>query len=192
MINLLPEEEQIIVKKELEIKARSLFLFCFLIFLIAILLVVTIFNLYWLGERENLEIKLAGFSKEIEQIENSFLMKEKEKIEKNLDVFEKNLENQNYFYSSLLKPLAELTPDQVYFKSITVSYPTVLSKKKKKTKKQERKLKVTLTGYAPNRIILLEFKENLEKADWVTNFYFPPSNWIEEKDINFYLTFDLK
>jgi len=193
MINLLPEAEQAVIKKELKIKIRSCFLFCCSIFLISLFLIVAIFDVYWLGEKEDLKIEFNSLSKAISHLENSSSMKEKERIEKNLSIFEKNLESQTYFYSFLLKPLSQVTPASIYFKSLSVTYSSPFSKKKKKNaKKNERKLNVSLTGYAPNRIILLELKENLERADWVTDFYFPPSNWIEDKDINFYLRFNLK
>ena len=48
---------------------------------------------------------------------------------------------------------------------------------------------ISLSGYAPNRETLLEFKKNLEKK--FPNPYFPPQNWIKSKDIDFQVNFQI-
>lgn len=51
--------------------------------------------------------------------------------------------------------------------------------------------KVTLTGYAQFRETLLTFREALQKDSAFTNVYFPPSNWVKQKDITFSLRAEL-
>jgi len=61
-------------------------------------------------------------------------------------------------------------------------YLTTLSYKKED-------LQISLSGYAPNRENLLEFKKNLEKE--FPNPYFPPQNWIKSIDIDFQVNFKI-
>jgi len=157
--------------------------------LLSIFLCSLIFYFYYLGEKEGAEIELKTLQQEITSLEKASLTKERTRIEKEIDIFEKNLKNQKSFYSDILKPISLAIPQNIYFKELSVSLPKTYSKKEGVSKKDI--FSARINGYAANRTVLLELKENLSKASWLNNFYFPPSNWINDRDIDFYLTFDI-
>jgi hypothetical protein len=182
------------LEEERRAKIKNLImLFIFFSFL-SIFLCSLIFYFYYLGEKERLEIDLKTLKQEIGFLEKSPAVKEKIRVEKELDIFEKNQKDQKSFYSGILEPISEMVPQNIYFKELTISAPKILSTKESARKEaitQKEKLSAKINGYAANRTALLELKENLSKADWISNFYFPPSNWINDKNIDFYLTFDI-
>ncbi|MDP2821038.1 MAG: hypothetical protein Q8O39_02455 [bacterium] len=189
MINLIPEEEKIILEEERGSKIKNLFLIFIFFCLLSIFLCSLTFYFYYLGEKEGKEIELKTLQQEIGYLEKSSLTKERTRVEKEIDIFEKNLKNKKAFYSDILKPISLLIPQNIYFKELTISLPKTYSKKETTSRKEG--LSARINGYAANRTVLLELKENLSKAPWINNFYFPPSNWINDRDIDFYLTFDI-
>lgn len=190
MINLIPEQEKAFIEEIKKSKARNLILMFLFIFLLSIFLFSLIFYFYFLGEKEKTEIEYKSIESEIVHLEQSQLIKERNRIEKQVFVFEEKLSDKKFFYSKILDPLSKLIPKNIYFKELSISSPKVLSNKKIISK--ENILSVRIGGYSPDRQSLLRLKEALESADWIINFDFPPSNWINDRDINFYLNFEIK
>lgn len=50
--------------------------------------------------------------------------------------------------------------------------------------------KVELSGFAAERVSLVEFKENLEMCPDFLNVDFPSKNWLMAKDIEFNINFE--
>ena len=57
---------------------------------------------------------------------------------------------------------------------------------------KENSREFSLSGFSPDRESLLQFKDNLEKMEDFEKIYFPSSNWINPKDINFLASFRIK
>lgn len=53
-------------------------------------------------------------------------------------------------------------------------------------------VKVDISGVSDTRESLLAFKQAIESEPMVASSHFPPDNWIKPKDINFYLTLEIK
>jgi len=190
MINLIPEEDKVFIKEIKKSKVRNLILMFLFIFLLSILLFSLIFYFYFLGEKEKVEIEYKSIKNEIAYLEQSQLVKERNRIEEQILVFEEKQKNKKFFYFEILKPLSKLIPKNIYFEELLISSPKVLSNKK--IISREGVLSVRINGYSPDRSSLLKLKENLEKTEWIVNFDFPPSNWINDEDIDFYLNFEIK
>lgn len=57
---------------------------------------------------------------------------------------------------------------------------------------QKSDKQISLSGFSLQRETLLELKKNLEQAESLQEVYFPPSNWIAPKEVNFYITFKVR
>jgi len=53
------------------------------------------------------------------------------------------------------------------------------------------KRSIQLMGFAPTTEDLLAFRTSLEKNAMFSNFFFPPSNWVDPVDIDFSFTFEV-
>lgn len=178
MINLLPpQEKKELVKEEkyrlvLILGILSLF---FLIFLFLVLLAV--------------KINISGVAKIqrtlIESEEIKFMGAEAKDLEKEIKLINQNLLKLNTFYknqpnfASLLEKISATLPEKTYLNTLSLT----------PVPKEERKFLVSLGGYSPDRELLFEFKKRLEAKAEFEEIYFPLSNWVKLKDINFSATF---
>ena len=58
-------------------------------------------------------------------------------------------------------------------------------------KKNTGKIIVAISGVSPTRDNLLEYKNNISKEPAITNVLFSPESWINPKNINFSVAFDI-
>ncbi len=160
MINLLPEKEKIILRRE----RTYLILFVSLVlFLIGtcIIAIETFFAIKIL--KDNLSIYSASMINQKEFIE---------KIKKiNFRLITINeIQNQYIRINPILISLAEITPDNTKIKFFSFS-----------GEKKEFKIK----GWAKTRKELLEFQSNLEKSEFFKEIEAPLSNLFRQEDIEF-------
>ncbi len=174
MINLLPKKNK---KELLEERNRNMILIlCFLVlfFIVSLTLVFVIINTYiydqikisnsFLKESEQQEIKTETqeLEKEIKQANDSF---------KKLDSFYSN----KVYFSDIIKEISAIFPQNFYLSNFSINA-------------NDQKVTVNLSGFAPLREDLLSFKESLETR--FDNVFLPASNWVNKKDVDFYITFE--
>ena len=182
-INLLPPE----VKTELELeeKWKQIFLLGLLslIFLVCLSLILISINIYISGEADSRKILL-------EQREKEFRTPQTQALQKNLATFNQTLSQLDLFYqkqfnvSDVLEIVSELLPAGTYLTNLSC-VPQVSTKDGWKTS-------CSLSGFCPNREILLDFKDRLEKEKSFGEVSFPPVSWVKPADINFSVTFKAK
>lgn len=179
MINLLPSQQ----KKEIkEIKIRNLifiwefFLICFLIFISFSILIVRIF--VW-SEIDIAKIDLAEREKEIALFE--YFEKKAESFNSLVSEIYSFYQTQRKF-TTILEEISQTIPQGIVLYNLKFSIPG----------KKQDPLSVFLSGFAPNRELLLSFKENLENRQNFFEIYFPLEGWISQENINFTVQFKIK
>ena len=184
MINLLPPKE----KEELSLEGNKKLVIVLgnlvLISLVCLILILFSLKFYILKEISYQKIVLDNTEKKYQA---SNFLSFKEIIQK----YNANLVKIDNFYkkeikvSDILKTILEVPrPEGLYFENISVE--------NNKNGTENKKTKVTISGISKTRDNLLIFKENIENSKTIENVYFPPSNWVKNKDINFYLTLETK
>ena len=72
---------------------------------------------------------------------------------------------------SLLEDLSQLTPATIYFEEFSFTQPLL-----------------KIVGFSATREDLFQFKKNLESYPKITDLYFTPSSWVNQKNVEFALT----
>jgi len=175
MLNLLPPQQ----KRELKLNLLNQAVIRVAISIIFMILVLVLLLLI---ARAIININLTKTEKELSFWQSRAEIKELEILEKNIKELNKNLiflnglyQNQNKF-SSFLENLTRDVPVDIYFDSVSLGESGAIN----------------INGYAPTRNTLINFKNVLEKALYVSDFNFPISNLTQATDINFGLNFKLK
>lgn len=178
MINLLPPLEKQNLKLEEKNRLISILAILFLIFLIFLILIFLSINFYLWGELESQRANLESKEKELKTTEIQSL---EEKIEKlNLTLSQLNsFYQKNISLAAILEKISKILPQRTYLTNVSIT-------------PHEKELSFGLSGFAPNREILVELKQNLRSQADFEEIYFPPSNWVNPSDIDFYLTFKIK
>jgi len=78
--------------------------------------------------------------------------------------------------TSILGKISQTLPQEIYLTALNFNPQTS---------------QFSLTGFSPNREILLQLKENLEKTEGFKEVYFSPACWISATDINFAVNFKI-
>lgn len=91
--------------------------------------------------------------------------------------------------TAVLERLASLKPEGIVFSVFSYTAPTVVA-----VGDQQRQdpAKISVSGFAPTRDVLLEFREHLQNDSSFQNVQFPPSNWVSPFDITFSFTASLQ
>ena len=178
MINLLPPKQ----KGELLLREQQGLILIlgilFLSFLLSLSLILLSIKISLSGNLEIQKMTLEEREKEI-----SFNQELEEKIKNSNQL----LSDLTSFYQSqfnltqILEKISGLLPSGTYLTNLNLN-----------PLQTEKGIQVSLSGFCPNREILLSFKENLEREGSFSEIYFPPENWLKPKDINFIVTFKLK
>lgn len=176
MINLLPPEEKSKLWEEKQLRE-------FLILAVTFLSALVCFGLILFLIKLDLETKLVFQQTILEQRKKEFNSSEAVEVENEVLFLNKLLEEAATFYqeksylTDVLEQLSQAIPEEISLN--VLSY--------KQSNKQ-----VSLSGIAPDRETLLKLKENLETNPNFEKIYFPSSNWISPKDINFLVSFVIK
>lgn len=175
MLNLLPFQQKRELKLNLLNQAaiRVAISIIFMILILALLLLIA---------RIIININLIETEKELSFWQSRAEIKELEILEKNIGELNKNLiflnglyQNQNKF-SSFLENLAKDVPVDIRLDNVFLGESSA----------------VNISGFAPTRNALINFKNVLEKAPYVSEFNFPLSNLTKATNINFRLSFKLR
>ncbi len=176
MINLLPPEEKEILLKERQF--REILILEVLIFLFFVLFILILFSI---------KLELKGeilFQKAV--LEQKQLISESSKIkalEQKINSSNQVLSRLTAFYqddfylSDIFEEISKTIPSRMYLTNFSYN---------------REKKEISLSGFSPNRQILSEFKENLEKSSRFNKIYFPASNWIKPADIDFFVSFEIR
>ena len=100
----------------------------------------------------------------------------------NLVMLTNSFYENNLNLSQILEKIEKTIPGGIYLKQFSLG-STVREK--------EKRVQFTLSGYAPNRDRLLEFRENLKNEEGISEVNFSPTSWIEPTEINFTVIFQL-
>lgn len=185
MINLLPpqEKENLLLEKKKTMIVILWFLILF--FLLCLILILFLIEIYSQGRVDAQKIISAEAKKEATQSEIKNI---REKISSaNATLAGLNSFYQKKFYfSDIIQKISELLPSGTYLTNLSIAFYFV-----EKEDVKEKGIKVSLSGYAPTREILLEFKKNLGGENDFKEVYFPPSSWVKPADIDFLATFEI-
>lgn len=185
-INLLPEKEKKVIKKEKNWKkAFSILVFVLIFFLILAFTLASFRNLIIKKiEATSAQIKQQKARMEDTQMED--FEKLTEKVNSTLfsanKFLNKNIEN--YIF---IEDLIKYIPDSIYITSI--SFNKKIEVKNKKTKEKEMFVVFDIKGTSKTREELFNFKERLEEKSNLRDIKFRTSSWVEPENAEFYLEF---
>lgn len=177
MINLLSPEQKKELLQEERYKLVLILGLLIVFFLASLSLVLLSIKINISGEAQSQKIL-------VDSEEEKFKISEIQKLEEEIKSINQNLEKLNTFYKSqpnlteLLEKISKILPQNSYLTTFTLVSPA-----------KEKKIKISLGGYSKTRELLFEFKKGLEAEPDFKEIYFPPSNWIKPKDIEFLATF---
>ena len=154
MINLLPPENKEEFLREKNWKIIMILGINLLLILICFSLILYAINIFILGE---LNSQIIIYQQKEREFENSKIYE----IERSLKIFNESLLKLDYFYQDrfngekILEEISEVIPSEISLANLSLNFKDG----------QEKKVECVLSGFSPNREILLNFKENLEKKD---------------------------
>lgn len=175
MINLLPQEEKKGLLAEEQFRITLVLGFLFLVFLFSLTSLLFSLKTYIKTQVDYEKEKASQYLREVEGEEAQALKRKildfNSDLSESVSVFEEQV-----FLTDILEKISQLLPEGTH--STSFYY-------------QKEVNEVRLLGFSPNRSSLFELKKNFEKEDWIKEFEFPASNWIEPEDIEFNLSFKL-
>jgi Tfp pilus assembly protein PilN len=195
MINLLPLEK----KQKLLSKKRTILIVIFfvLIFFFLSCLALMLFSIT-IYSQIDIESKKILFSAKEKELNKSEIINLQEEIgETNLGLKKINsFYDREIYISETLEKISQILPEEVYLTNFSAKYyfkEVVVQLKEKKDNKEEKfGVEFSLSGLALNREILILFKQRIEKEEDFTEVYFPLENLLEQKDIDFTITFKVE
>ncbi len=181
MINLLPtaEKEKLLLEKKKRIVIILWILVLF--FLTCSILILFSIKTYIQAQVKSQQYLLLEVKKEGEQSEIQNLQEEISLINLSLARLDFFYRNKVYF-CDILEKISQTLPQELYLTNLSV-FPY--------SKEESKGIKISLSGFSPTTETLFEFKQNLEQEPSFKEISFPPSNWIELTDIDFFVTFEI-
>ena len=195
MINLLPEKNKQALLMERNRKITYILCFLVVFFLLILTLLLFIIRIY-------LNEKIVSSEIFLTESQNQLSGSEIIEIQNRNEIANKSFSKLNIFYnrkvyfSEVVEKISNILPEDFYLTNLFIDLDV------KETKKSnddgsvridvDRNVLVTLSGFAPVRERLLDFKNNLEKEERFKDIVFPSSNLIKKENIDFYITFKIK
>jgi hypothetical protein len=180
MINLLPPEEKALLsletKKRLAIVIWSLFMF----FVVCSILILLSIRFYLRGQVDAQKIILQEAEKRSGQSETQDYKEKFNSFNKTLAELNSFYNKKDYFYE-ILERTSRIIPEDAYLTGISANFYNIEG--------ESPSIKVDLSGYIPNRERLFELKKIIEKEKDIKEVSFPPTNWVNPVDINFFINF---
>lgn len=165
MINLLPPQEKLKLKKE---KSLNIILnIGFLVFCLLLSLALILSSIFFY-----LRGKLV--------LEEEILETTRTELR---GAREKNLEEEIEFYMAAAEEINKFEKGQTSLVDLFGKIREALPRGSRLSNFSYDGESISLSGYCPRRSDLLSFKEELEKE--FAKVYFPSSNWVKAEDINF-------
>lgn len=193
MIDLLPPKEKGIFLAEQEKKIIIILWFLILFFVVCLILILLSIRIY-LNSQTGFQGSLLA------ENEREFLKSEAQEIQDKIELGNSKFIVLNSFYdhkiyfSEFLEKISQTMPQTFYLTdaSFIFSEEKIKDKNGKKTGEIERKVAILISGLAPLREDLLQFKKNLENQEEFKEISFPASNWVEATNIKFHVTFKVR
>ncbi len=176
MINLLPPQQKEELKREEKWKLTLILGIIFLVFLLYLFLIILSIKIYISGELASQKILL-------ETKEKEFKTPEIQEFQKKITALNQNLFKLDSFYQNqpnltkILEKISTTLPSGAYLTRLSW---------------QKETSQIELFGFTPLRESLFELKKNLEKEKDFEDIYFPSTNWVKPKEIDFYVTFKVE
>lgn len=173
MINLLPPQYKIEFRQEENFRLILTLGILILFFLVSLILILISVKIYLWEQVETTKI-LVNLEEKYFQTPETKVLQEK------IRLANQNLSKLNSFYqgrtdsTEILEKISETLPSGIYLTNFSW---------------QKSTSQIAISGFCPNQKTLFEFKKNLEKQKEFSEVYFPLSNWIKSKDIDFDATF---
>jgi len=178
MINLLPPKEKTILSLEQKKKMVVILWLLFLFFIVCFILILLSIKFYLQEQVEYQKIILEETKERIEQSEIKNLQEEFNSF--NILLTKLNsFYQQKVYFGEVLEETSKILPKEAYLTNISA------------TKGEASVIQIALSGFIPTRESLFEFKKNLEKEKSIKEVSFPPTNWVNSVDINFFVTFKI-
>lgn len=178
MINLLPPKEKEVLLMEKNKKVAIILCSLPLFFLVCLILILFSIKVYLGGQIDVQKSSLAKSQKE-------FLESEAQEFQEEIKLANSKFKELSSFYKKkiyffeILEKISKTVPDTFYLTNLSLSFS------------KEKDIMISLSGFAPLREELLGFKKNLEDHEDFKDISFPPANWVEAKNISFYVTFKI-
>jgi len=178
MINLLPPIEKQNLLEEEKWKMILIIALIVFIFFISLILIFLSIKISISSQVETQEVALS-------QVEKEFNKTEIQNFQKEINQTNQTLLKLNTFYqektnlTEFLEKISNLLPESLLLTQISIS----------PIEKEKNKFQISLSGQAPFVENLLDFRENLKAESQFSQIYFPPSIWVETKDIDFNINF---
>ena len=182
MINLLPPQEKKNFQEEKRLKL-------ILILGILLLTVLVSFSLILFAIKIIISSQVEIQKTILEQDKNEFQKSQLKEFQKIIISSNQAISKLESFYggqfdfSSILAEISNTLPQGTYLTNVSLNVQT--------DKNGKELLGCNLSGFSPNRDILLQFRDNLGKEINLKEVYFPPSNWIVPNNINFSVSFKI-
>ncbi len=180
MINLLPPEEKKSLKSEINKSLVIVLWYIVVISLFALSLALFSVKFYILQDESNQKDFLDYVKKQYKTPDFLSLESDIKKYNASLLKVDDFYKKEIYFSDALKDILDVQRSDGLYFENISIE-----------KNKDNNTVKVTILGVSDTRDNLLAFKSSIEGAKKIKNIYFPPANWVKQKDINFNITFEI-
>ena len=177
MINLLSQKEKEILLMELRKRIIIILCFLFIFFLVCLILILFSIRIYLGGQIESQRTFLVESEKQFIQSESQELQ---EKIKSANQRFKElsSFYGEKVYFFEISEKIARTLPNTFYLTDFSLKLS------------EEKQIMISLSGFAPLREELFQFKKNLEEEDF-KDVSFPPANWVKAKDINFHITFKI-
>ena len=178
MINLLPSQEKEELKKEEQFKVILILGIIIFASLVSFSLILSSINIFLSGEVDSQKIIYTQRKKELKNPEI-------QTFQANLTDFNKKISQLDSFYQNqvafteILEKISGTIPPEISILSSSLSL-------------EEKTIKCSLAGFSPDREVLIQFRDTLEKEEGFTEIYIPPACWTKPKDINFTANFNIK
>lgn len=181
MISLLPPRNKKELKTEKKMKMFFIMEILFLVFVLSLGLIFFSLKFYLGGKADFEKIILEQKKKEINSEEISAQEKKIASINEKLSQIATFYQQQDNS-TEILERISSTLPESIFLTAFSLL----------PSKEDDYNFKVALAGFAENREDLFQFKKSLEQQAAFMDVYFPPSSWVEPRDINFNISFNLK
>ena len=179
MINLLPlEERQKLILKKNE-KLAVVLNIIIVVFLVCLALVLLSIKFYILADTDNQKIALQQTQKEYQAPEFANLSSVIKKYNLTIAQLDSFYKKEIYFNEALNIITSVPSPKGLYLTNFSLD------------RNENGTIKVIVTGISDTRDNLLIFRKNIEADTKIKNSYFSPESWIDPKNANFSLTFEI-
>ncbi len=184
MINLLPPKEKEFLIQEKKLKMILILEMLFFLFLCFLSLALFLINVYVF---EQVNFQKALLIQEEEKLEEFYIQGLQEKIV----LFNQTIFKLDAFYKNQVQLIKILEKTYNAF-PVGIYLNTLFLNRMEEKENEEKKyiIKAAFSGYAPDRKTLLEFKQNLENEERITEVKFSEHSWLDPT--NFSVSFSIK